>query len=79
MFTSVSMRLEIPVPSKQLIFLAEAAISVAVWWAAQPEDERRMMQAKAWKTIEISAMRVAKYAANLAAKAEKNYKETVST
>lgn len=66
-------------PSRQLaVLVVEVVISLAVWWVAQPEHERKMMAAKSLKAVERSSMYVAKQAANVAAKAEAQYRETVS-
>lgn len=65
-------------PSKGIVLLLEAALTLAVWWTVQPESERRLMVAGAWKAAERGSMFVAKYAATLAAKAETNYRETVA-
>jgi hypothetical protein len=67
------------VPPKGIILLLEAAVTLAVWWTVQPEHERRMMVAGAWKAAERVSMLVAKHAATLATKAEANYKETVAS
>jgi hypothetical protein len=45
---------------------------------AQPEHERQAMIAQAWKSLEKASMYVAKQSANLAAEAEKQYRQTVS-
>lgn len=65
-------------PSKLTLLLVEAGLSLAIWWTMQPESERKMMTAKALKAVEKSSMYVAKQAANVAAKAEAQYRETVS-
>lgn len=62
---------------KLLFLLCELGITSAVWWSMQPDDERTMLCANAWKAVEVAAMRVAKLAANIAATAEHQYKAMV--
>jgi hypothetical protein len=66
-------------PAKQLLILAaEIGAGIAGWYFSRPENERRLIQAGAWRELEKLAMRFARYSSNLAAHAEKRYKETVS-
>ena len=56
----------------------QASLAILAWWATRTDDERRAMQAGAWKKVESLAMFMAKNSSNLAAFAEGRYKETVS-
>lgn len=65
-------------PARMVALAAQAGLAILAWWATRTEDERRRIQAGAWKEIESLAMRLAKNASNLAAYADGRYKETVS-
>jgi hypothetical protein len=67
------------VPSKAIVLLLEAGLTLAVWWAVQPETEKRIMRAAFWRGMERASMTVAKKASNVAAKSMEHYKETVSS
>jgi hypothetical protein len=54
---------------------AQAGLAFLAWWMTRTDDERRMMQATAWRELESLAMKLAKNASNLAAYAERKSKE----
>jgi len=65
-------------PAKILTLSAQAGLALLAWWMAQPEDERRRMQASLWRELEQLSMKVAKSTSDLAAYAERRYRETVT-
>jgi hypothetical protein len=65
-------------PAKMLALTIQASLALVAWWATRTDDERRAMQAAAWRELESLAMRLAKSSSNVAAYAERRYKETVS-
>jgi hypothetical protein len=54
---------------------AQAGLAFLAWWMMQTDDERRMIQARAWRELESLAMNLAKGASNVAAFAERKSKE----
>jgi len=65
-------------PARIIALAAQAGLAVLAWWAMKPEDEKRRIQAGAWKELENLAMRLAKSSSNFAAHAATRYQETVS-
>jgi hypothetical protein len=63
---------------KFLAVFAQAGLAAFAWYMTRTDDERRALQASAWKAIEDFAMGMAKNSSNLAAWAERHYRETVS-
>jgi hypothetical protein len=63
---------------KILAIGANAGLAFLAWWMMQPDDERRRNQAGLWRGLEKLSMRVAKETSNLAAYAERRYRETVT-
>lgn len=61
-----------------LALAAQASLAFLAWWMTRSDDERRQMQAGCWKSLENLAMRCAKDSSNLAAYAERRYKQTVA-
>jgi hypothetical protein len=58
-----------------LALAAQAGLAFLAWWMMQTDDERRMIQANAWRELETLAMKLAKNASNVAAYAERKSKE----
>lgn len=63
---------------KIIVLSAQAGLAFTAWWMLQPEQERRALQAGFWREIERLSMTVAKHTSNLAAYADKRYRETVA-
>jgi hypothetical protein len=57
---------------------AQASLALLAWWLMQSKDERRATQASLWKELEKLSMKAAKQTSNLAAYAERRYRETVA-
>jgi hypothetical protein len=57
---------------------AQAGLALVAWWATRTDDERRQLQAGLWRELEQIAMRFAMESSNLAAYAEKKYKQAVA-
>jgi len=53
-------------PARIVVLAAQTGLAVLVWWATQTDDERRIIQAKAWREIEHLAMRIATDSSRLA-------------
>jgi hypothetical protein len=62
---------------KIVALLGQASLAAIAWWMTKSEQERRAIQAGLWKEIEELAMRWAISASDLAAYAERKYKQTV--
>jgi hypothetical protein len=58
--------------------IAIVGFLIVGWYVSRSEQERRELYAAGWKTLEQTAMRVAKFSANIADTASRRYKETVS-
>lgn len=65
-------------PAKLLALAMQAGLAFVAWWMMQPEHEKQRIQAALWKELENFAMRGAMNASDLAAYAEKKYKQAVT-
>jgi hypothetical protein len=65
-------------PAKLLALAAQAGLAFVAWWMTRPDHERQQIQAALWRELEQFAMGWAKDASNLAAYAERKYKQTVT-
>jgi hypothetical protein len=65
-------------PAKLFALASQAGLTFAAWYLTRSDDERRQLQAALWKEVEIFAMGWAKDLSNIAAIAERKYRETVS-
>jgi hypothetical protein len=46
-------------PARILTLAAQGGLAILAWWATRTDDERRMIQAKAWRELEHLAMQLA--------------------
>jgi hypothetical protein len=65
-------------PPRIFALAAQASLAFVAWWLTRSDDERRAMQAGLWREIESLAMGWARNASDLAAYAERKYKQTVA-
>ena len=64
--------------AKMLALGMQAGLAFFAWYFTRSDDERRAMQAGLWRELEQLAMKWAKDASDLAAYAERQYKQSVS-
>lgn len=62
--------------AKFLALGAQAGLAFVAWWLTRPDHERQQLQAALWHELEQFAMGWAKDASDLAAYAERKYKQT---
>lgn len=59
------------------VVVTEVALTAAIWWSMQDEDERRLFRAGAWQLIQQLSGEAAKRLGYLAIEAERRYFEEV--
>lgn len=58
--------------------MAQGMAAIIAWWLTRTDDERRRIQARAWKELEKVAMNSARNSSTLAAYAERRCKDVLS-
>jgi hypothetical protein len=62
-------------PARIIALAAQAGLALFAWYMSRTDDERHLIQAKAWRELEKLAMKLALESSNLAAYAERKSKQ----